>query len=41
MAIVYLLFAIIIVLLWLERQARRKTEERAEKMERSRVHTCL
>jgi hypothetical protein len=39
--IVYLLLAAIIVLLWLERQARRKAEERAEKMEQARVRACL
>jgi hypothetical protein len=41
MNIVYLLLAMIIVLLWLERRARQKTEKRAEKMERSRELACL
>ncbi len=42
MTFVYLsLFAIIIYLLWQERKARRKAEQRAENLERSRVRDCL
>jgi hypothetical protein len=41
MTVVLVIFAVILFLLWKERQARRRMETRADNLERSRIQACL